>query len=145
MFAPVNSAFDKLDDNTLSFLQTPDGKETLVRILRYHVVTQVIPAADVTTGFVVTSEGGEIDIDVSAAGVVTINGASTVLDTDILAKNGIVHTIDTVLLPSDDTVAPTKAPTPAGAESTDPPTSSANRMMGWLSMFVAVAAIWSVV
>ena len=139
VFAPNNAAFDKLDTATLTFLQSAEGKDTLIEILQYHVleVGTVVPSVQVATGSVNTLLGEMIDIEVSDAGVV-LNGVSTVVETDALANNGIVHIIDTVLtIPV--SVPPTSAPTMA--PTTEAP-SSAFMVSGGLA-YVAAAVFWA--
>ena len=97
IFAPTNAAFEKLPKGTVEDLLKPENKAKLTAILTYHVVAGKVLAADVKTGMVKTVQGGELDVKV-AAGAVTVNGAK-VLKTDILGTNGVIHVIDSVLLP----------------------------------------------
>ena len=97
VFAPTDEAFAALPEGTLDKLLLPENKEVLTEILTYHVVPGEVLAADVTTGPVATVEGSELDL-VSEGGNVTVNGA-TVSEADITASNGVIHVIDTVLIP----------------------------------------------
>jgi uncharacterized surface protein with fasciclin (FAS1) repeats len=97
IFAPTNAAFEKLPAGTLDDLLKPENKEKLTAILTYHVVPGKVMAADVATGKVKTVQGGELDVKVDG-GTVTVNGAN-VTQTDILGSNGVIHVIDTVVLP----------------------------------------------
>lgn len=97
VFAPTDEAFGKLPAETLADLLKPENKAKLTSILTYHVVPGNVRAADVKTGEVKTVNGKNIDIKVTE-GVVTVNGAK-VLTTDIPASNGVIHLIDTVLMP----------------------------------------------
>jgi transforming growth factor-beta-induced protein len=108
LFAPTNDAFDKLDDNTLAVLAS--DPELLKKVLLYHVVSGRVPAAQVLTSTQLASaEGSSLDIMVSGSTVMV--GQATVVATDIAAGNGVIHAIDTVLLPPDVTIpAPVAIP-----------------------------------
>ncbi|MBB5038874.1 fasciclin domain-containing protein [Prosthecobacter dejongeii] len=97
VFAPTDEAFAKLPAGTVEDLLKPENKEKLTSILTYHVVAGKVLAADVKSGDVKTVNGQEASIKV-ADGKVTIDKA-TVVKTDIAASNGVIHVIDTVLLP----------------------------------------------
>jgi len=98
VFAPTNAAFEALPAGLLEKLLLPENKETLVKILTYHVVSGAIMAADVTAGDVPTVEGQSITITTDMG--VKVNGAN-VVTTDIVASNGVIHVIDAVILPPD--------------------------------------------
>jgi len=98
VFAPTDAAFAKLPKGTLENLLKPESKAKLAGILTYHVVAGKVMAADVKTMMAKTVNGQELDIKVSG-GAVTVNKAN-VTKTDIAAKNGVIHVIDTVLLPN---------------------------------------------
>ncbi len=96
VFAPTNEAFAKLPDGTLESLSTDD----LAKILQFHVVSGSVASSSLeATQDVPTVEGEELLVEASG-GVVTINGYSTVETPDIEASNGIIHSIDEVLLPA---------------------------------------------
>ncbi len=97
IFAPTNAAFKKLPKGTVEDLLKPENKAKLTAILTYHVVAGKVMAADVKTGMVKTVQGGELDVKVADGGV-TVNGAK-VLKTDIVGTNGVIHVIDSVLMP----------------------------------------------
>ena len=97
VFAPTDEAFAKLPAGTLESLLKPENKEKLAGILTYHVVAGKVMAADVKTSNVKTVNGKEAARKVDA-GKVTI-GAANVVKTDIAASNGVIHVIDTVLIP----------------------------------------------
>jgi uncharacterized surface protein with fasciclin (FAS1) repeats len=97
VFAPTNEAFAKLPPGTLESLLKPENKAKLVAILTYHVVPGKVLAADVKTMKAKTVNGKDLDIKVNGSQV-TINGAK-VVKTDIVGSNGVIHVIDTVLLP----------------------------------------------
>ncbi len=97
VFAPTDEAFAALPEGLLEALLLPENVEILKAILTYHVVSGAVYAADVTAGDVPTVEGSTISIDV-ANGVV-LNGAATVTTADVEASNGVIHVIDTVIVP----------------------------------------------
>ncbi len=99
VFAPTNEAFAKLPEGTVETLLKPENKDKLVSILTYHVVAGKVMAADVETGKVETVNGQKAAIEVTAEGV-TIDNAS-ITATDIVGSNGVIHVIDTVILPKD--------------------------------------------
>lgn len=102
VFAPTNAAFEALPVGVLDALLLPENKETLAKILTYHVVPAAVMAADVTTGDVATVEGQNVTL--STADGVTVNGAN-VVQADVAASNGVIHVIDAVILPPDVDVA----------------------------------------
>ena len=97
VFAPTNEAFEKLPEGTLEMLLEPENKEKLVKILKFHAVGGKVMAADLTTTEVETLNGDSVSVVVTD-GKPTIGGAE-VLNADVSASNGVVHVIDTVLLP----------------------------------------------
>ena len=98
VFAPTDEAFAQLPAGTVADLLKPENKEKLVAILTYHVVPGKVMAADVVElKSAKTVNGAEISIDASDAGVM-IN-KSKVVAADIEASNGVIHVIDSVLLP----------------------------------------------
>jgi transforming growth factor-beta-induced protein len=98
VFAPTDEAFAKLDKALLDDLLKPENKDTLVAILTYHVVPGKVTAADVVKlNKAKTVQGEEITIKVDG-NTVMVNDAK-VTQTDIAASNGVIHVIDTVILP----------------------------------------------
>lgn len=97
VFAPTNEAFAKLPEGTVETLLKPENKEKLAAVLTYHVVAAKVMAADVKAGKVATVNGAEATITVKD-GAVMIDGAK-VVTTDIVGKNGVIHVIDTVIMP----------------------------------------------
>jgi uncharacterized surface protein with fasciclin (FAS1) repeats len=95
VFAPTDEAFAKLPEGTLESLLA--DKEKLTAVLTYHVVPGQVMAADVAgLTSAKTLQGG--DLAISTEGGVKINGAN-VVTTDVTASNGVIHVIDTVLIP----------------------------------------------
>jgi uncharacterized surface protein with fasciclin (FAS1) repeats len=97
VFAPTNDAFAKLPKGTVEDLLKPENKEKLAAILKYHVVPGKVMAADVKTMMAKSVQGGDLDVKVSGDNV-TVDSAK-VTKTDIKASNGVIHVIDTVLMP----------------------------------------------
>jgi uncharacterized surface protein with fasciclin (FAS1) repeats len=98
VFAPTDEAFAKLPPGTLENLLKPENKATLRRVLTYHVVPGKVMAADVVKlNSAKTVSGDTLPIKVSG-GTVVLDKAR-VVKTDIAASNGVIHVIDTVLLP----------------------------------------------
>jgi uncharacterized surface protein with fasciclin (FAS1) repeats len=98
VFAPTDEAFAALPPGVLDALLLPENKETLAKILTYHVVPGTVMAADVKDGEVATVEGQTVTL--STADGVTVNGAK-VIQADVMADNGVIHVIDAVILPPD--------------------------------------------
>jgi transforming growth factor-beta-induced protein len=100
VFAPTDEAFAKLPNGTVEDLLKPENRAKLTAILTYHVVAGKVMAADVVKlKSAKTIEGQELTIRV-AEGKVMIDGAN-VDHTDVAASNGVIHVIDTVLIPKD--------------------------------------------
>ncbi len=97
IFAPTDEAFAKLPTGTVENLLKPENKDQLIAILTYHVVAGKVMAADVKTMQAKTVNGKELSIKV-ADGKVTVDSAN-VTKTDVAASNGVIHVIDTVVLP----------------------------------------------
>ncbi len=98
VFAPTDAAFAKLPTGVLDDLLKPENKKKLADILTYHVVSGKVMAADVVKlTKAKTVEGTDVSIKV-AGGKVTVNDAK-VVKTDIACSNGVIHVLDTVLLP----------------------------------------------
>ena len=98
VFAPTDEAFAKLPEGTVENLLKPENRDQLTAILTYHVV-----AGKVTSDQVVdlteaaTVNGQSVDISVGSGGVMVDN--AMVVATDIMATNGVIHVIDSVILP----------------------------------------------
>ena len=100
VFAPTDEAFEKLPAGTVETLLKPENKDKLVAILTYHVVAGNVKAADVVKlKSAKTVQGSDVKITV-ADGKVMVNDAN-VVKTDIACGNGVIHVIDTVLLPKE--------------------------------------------
>lgn len=94
VFAPSDEAFAKIPKATLDGLLA--DKAALTKVLTYHVVPGKVMASDVKAGKVKTVQGQEITV--STAGGVMVN-QSKVVATDVVASNGVIHVVDTVLMP----------------------------------------------
>ncbi len=98
VFAPTDEAFARLPKGTLDNLLKPENKEQLKKILTYHVVAGKVMAKDVVKlHSAKTVEGGDLSIKTGSSGVMVNNAHVT--KTDIAADNGVIHVVDTVLLP----------------------------------------------
>ena len=99
VFAPTDAAFAKLPKETLDMLLKPENKDKLVEILTYHVVPGKVLAKDVVAlESATTLQGDSVAIQVMG-GKVKVDGAN-VVQTDITAANGVIHVIDSVILPT---------------------------------------------
>ncbi len=110
VFAPTNAAFDKLPAGTLETLTAPEGKEQLQGILTYHVVpgetnaAALIEAINANDGSyeMTTVNGGTLTATLNGETVTLTDaagGTSTITATDVEASNGVIHVIDTVVMP----------------------------------------------
>ena len=98
VFAPTDEAFAKLPDGTLETLLKPENKEKLRRILTYHVVAGKVMASDVVKLQSARAVSGDTITVTVEDGVVHVDNA-TVTSADVLASNGVIHVIDSVILP----------------------------------------------
>ncbi len=97
VFAPTNAAFAKLPKATLTNLLKPQNKAQLQKILTYHVVAGAVTSKQLKSGPVATVEGGNVNVKISGKKV-TVNNANVIM-ADVKASNGVIHAIDTVLMP----------------------------------------------
>jgi uncharacterized surface protein with fasciclin (FAS1) repeats len=111
VFAPVNSAFEKLPAGTVETLLKPENKATLTKILTYHVVAGNFSSKDILKAIkkgngkaeFTTVAGGKITATLDGKNVVIIDekgNRATVTIADVRQSNGVIHVIDTVLLPN---------------------------------------------
>jgi uncharacterized surface protein with fasciclin (FAS1) repeats len=104
VFAPTNAAFAKLPAGTVDTLVKPENKATLTKILTYHVVAGKLEASDLTDGKKLkTVQGEELTVKRSGDTVMIIDskgGSSTVTIPNVNQSNGVIHVVDTVLMPS---------------------------------------------
>jgi len=103
VFAPTNAAFGKLPAGTVDTLVKPENKATLTKILTYHVVPGKLNAADLTDGKKLTTLEGEtlaVKLDGKKVWIVDAKGGtSAVTIADVNQSNGVIHVVDTVLMP----------------------------------------------
>jgi uncharacterized surface protein with fasciclin (FAS1) repeats len=120
VFAPTDEAFKKLPAGTLDALLKPENKQQLVDVLTYHVLSGKVMAKDVKgkTATPTTIEGDALAIDGTKKGVMVDNAAIT--KADVSASNGVIHVIDTVLLPKSLTAAAPPTAEPAAGPIADP-------------------------
>jgi uncharacterized surface protein with fasciclin (FAS1) repeats len=98
VFAPTDEAFAKLPAGTLDDLLKPENKEKLVAILTYHVVSGKVPAKQVVKMQDAKTVNGK-SVAITAEGGKVMVGNANVVKTDIDCSNGVIHVIDSVLLP----------------------------------------------
>lgn len=106
VFAPTDEAFAKLPKGTLESLLTPENKAKLVAILTYHVVPGKADASTVLSRSAWDTVNGQRLAISQAGGKAMVDGA-TITATDVLARNGVIHVIDTVMMPSDSNLVQT--------------------------------------
>ncbi len=110
VFAPTNAAFNKLPAGTVDTLVMPANRPTLTRILTYHVVPGRLTAADLTQriragngrAVLTTVQGATLTVTQSDGHVIITDaagGTSTVTTADVIQSNGVIHVVDTVLMP----------------------------------------------
>ncbi|MBT8475863.1 MAG: fasciclin domain-containing protein [Alphaproteobacteria bacterium] len=97
VFAPTDEAFAALPEGTVENLLKPENKDQLVSILTYHVVPGKVMSGDLTNNMEATTVQGS-DVTIMTEGGVTVEGAN-VVTADVEASNGVIHVIDTVILP----------------------------------------------
>ena len=100
VFAPTDEAFAKLPAGTLETLLKPENKDKLRRILTYHVVAGKVTAAEVVKLKSAPAVSGDTIKVTAGDGTVRVDNAR-VVKTDIMTSNGIIHVIDSVILPAD--------------------------------------------
>ncbi len=112
VFAPTNAAFEKLPKGTVDTLVKPENKSTLSGILTYHVVAGDLKAADLAKqvkdgggkAMLKTAAGGQLTVMDAGGGKLSITdakgGKSMVTIGDVMQSNGVIHVVDTVLMPA---------------------------------------------
>jgi uncharacterized surface protein with fasciclin (FAS1) repeats len=111
VFAPTNDAFGKLPAGTVDTLVKPENKATLTKILTYHVVSGKLSAKDIKAGIktghgkyeMTTVEGGKLTATMKGGKIMLTDekgGMATITTADVFQSNGVIHVIDTVLMPS---------------------------------------------
>ena len=104
VFAPTNAAFDKLPAGTVDTLVKPESKATLTKILTYHVVPGRLEASNLTDGKKLKTAEGEVLTVKRQDGKVWIvdakGGTSMVTISNVNQSNGVIHVVDTVLMPA---------------------------------------------
>ncbi|QIR35386.1 beta-Ig-H3/fasciclin [Tolypothrix sp. PCC 7910] len=99
VFAPTDQAFAALPPGTLQQLQQPENRETLIKLLRYHVLPGQLTSSQLSTGQVKTIEDESVNVQVDAANnQIAVNGAR-VIQANVQASNGVIHAINQVLIP----------------------------------------------
>jgi uncharacterized surface protein with fasciclin (FAS1) repeats len=118
VFAPTDQAFAALPPETLQQLQQPENRETLIRILRYHVVPGQLTANELKAGELKTLGDRPVNIKIdSASNQIAVNNAQ-VIQPNVQASNGVIHVVNEVLLPPDIKLG--QQPQDGGANGIDP-------------------------
>jgi uncharacterized surface protein with fasciclin (FAS1) repeats len=99
VFAPTDAAFAKLPAGTLESLLKPENKDKLTSILTYHVVPGAVKAEQVASMSTATTVNGDTIAFKAQNNKVMVDGAN-VVKADIVASNGVIHVVDTVLMPN---------------------------------------------
>lgn len=99
VFAPTDEAFAALPEGTVEELLKPENKDQLVKLLQYHVVPAKVTSTEIASGAVDTVEGEPLNIQVDEATQTVMVNDATVTQADIIGSNGVIHAIDTVILP----------------------------------------------
>ncbi|WP_375687423.1 fasciclin domain-containing protein [Pseudooceanicola sp. LIPI14-2-Ac024] len=97
VFAPTDEAFAALPEGTVESLLEPENKDKLAAILSYHVLPGAVMSGDLSDGMMAATVEGE-EVEISLGDQVKVDGA-TVTQADIEASNGVIHVIDSVLMP----------------------------------------------
>jgi uncharacterized surface protein with fasciclin (FAS1) repeats len=111
VFAPTNDAFAKLPAGTVDTLVKPESKDTLTRILTYHVVSGKLSARDIASGIkaangkyeMTTVQGGKLTASMVGKKIMLTDeegGMATITTANVFQSNGVIHVIDTVLMPN---------------------------------------------
>jgi uncharacterized surface protein with fasciclin (FAS1) repeats len=111
VFAPTNAAFDKLPAGTVDTLLKPENKDMLVKVLTYHVVSGKVTAKDLKKqikagggkAVLKTVQGGSLTATMQGGKIILTDekgGTSTVTIADVFQSNGVIHVVDTVLMPN---------------------------------------------
>ncbi|KAF3885372.1 MULTISPECIES: fasciclin domain-containing protein [Nostocales] len=99
MFAPTDEAFAKLPEGTLEWLQQPENRETLIRVLTYHVIPRKRQISELSEGKLKTFAGKAVNIEINSLTHQTMVNNAKILQSNIQASNGIIHVINQVLIP----------------------------------------------
>ncbi|MHC9236043.1 fasciclin domain-containing protein [Pseudooceanicola sp. 502str34] len=97
VFAPTDEAFAALPEGTVDSLLLPENKDKLTEILTYHVVPGAVMSGDLTDGMMAATVEGE-EIEISLGDSVMVDEATVVMP-DVEASNGVIHVIESVLMP----------------------------------------------
>ena len=99
VFAPSNDAFDKLPEGKLEELLKPENKEMLTKILNNHVIKREVKSTELSEGELPTEADQKVAVKVTDAGVTV--GEATVVKPDLYANNGVIHVVDTIIMPAE--------------------------------------------
>ncbi|MBD2203051.1 S-layer homology domain-containing protein [Calothrix sp. FACHB-1219] len=99
VFAPTDQAFAALPAGTLQQLQLPENRETLIKLLRYHVISGQLTSNQLSTGELNTIENQSVNVKVDTANNQIVVNDAQVIQANVQASNGVIHAINQVLIP----------------------------------------------
>jgi uncharacterized surface protein with fasciclin (FAS1) repeats len=143
VFAPTETAFAALPEGLISCLLSPTNSDALTSLLEYHIISGTVESGALFDGMTlptVLSDGNLTISVIPTDGTIKVNRAASVVQADIVATNGIIHAIDTVLVPASVDLNAIRADC---STSPSPPPSVAEAVKGdavALSIFVALFA-----
>ncbi|MCL6753412.1 fasciclin domain-containing protein [Nostoc sp. CCCryo 231-06] len=138
VFAPTDQAFAALPAATLQQLQQPENRDTLIKILSYHVVPGAVTSSQLSAGELRTSEQSPINIQIDRANnQVSVNNAR-VIQADVQASNGVIHAINQVLVPPDVNISQLNQPPTGTTDGTTPNVTAGRTTLGGPS-YIGVA------
>ncbi|MBD2729536.1 S-layer homology domain-containing protein [Nostoc sp. FACHB-892] len=130
VFAPTDQAFAALPAATLQQLQQPENRETLIKILRYHVVPGAVTASQLSAGELKTYEESAVNIQIDRANnQVSVNNAR-VIQADVQASNGVIHAVNQVLVPPDVNISQLNQPPTGNTDGTTPNVNAGRTTLG---------------
>jgi uncharacterized surface protein with fasciclin (FAS1) repeats len=118
VFAPTDQAFAALPAGTLQQLQLPENRETLIKLLRYHVVSGQLTSSQLSSGELKTVEDQTVNVKVDTANNQILVNEAQVIQANVQASNGVIHAINQVLIPPNLTSQQPGTPTPTPGEPT---------------------------
>jgi uncharacterized surface protein with fasciclin (FAS1) repeats len=138
VFAPTDQAFAALPAATLQQLQQPENRDTLIKILSYHVVPGAVTSSQLSAGELRTSEQSPVNIQIDRANnQISVNNAR-VIQADVQASNGVIHAINQVLVPPDVNISQLNQPPTGTTDGTMPNVTAGRTTLGGPS-YIGVA------
>lgn len=100
VFAPTDTAFEKLPEGTVDTVLLPENNEQLTNLLTYHIVPGSYRASDFTDGMTLETQNGQTLTFTERNSTWYINDSAMITTSDVISSNGVIHVVDTVLLPN---------------------------------------------